>query len=1520
MSHPIIPPEPRAAAALTIIHLADIHIRDTARDRFALALTRLGEFLRTNRAAAPPDNALMTIVVGDVFHYKTRLSAENINDCYALLDTIAEHSRAIAIIPGNHDANLGNDGRCDLLTPILSNCRELRGGKCELFYWARSGWTEVVLGRAQFYVFSPLSRAGAPSVLDVAAARAEGSRPLRIALVHDFIHGVNVADGSGMTSEVRSEWLDQFDATMCGHFHDYAARLHPASGNPIVYCGALTQLTIGESFDKGFVIWDARVGTAGAWELAHRFIPIEIPGALVKYVVSADSSGRVRVESNCTTKGRHITPDAERCVVELRAGVKKDAPAIAALVDGIGKINPRANVKIVVPAEHVAGAVSREVALSTTGRKQEELIAEKLRAANSRIDDGTIASVIALHVRTMASIRASGEGNTPRASGDSAPPPRAIASVATKWTLAYLEWSDLFCYGRDNYINFASVAGIAGLIAPNRCGKSSILDILVLALFNRTLRGSACSIIRRGQRDASLRCVWTTRADASVPREDVHELTRAWNYCGKTRIQYLVNDRNMTDLDLRQTYLAIERSVGNLDDFLAAVLIPQHSDISFIDATDAQRRATISRILGLDLLDEALSIVKTSEREINARVRAQSEVVERITRRIAEIYAHACPQQASGAAPDHAEMRAAMMKRIEDANKYVADLLARLRELEAIPAVARPSKTRDDYAREIAAARGRLASLEEERAREETRMNEGRRQLRELMSAVPALFPSATPTISPISVEQLIDRERERLTRLEEQIDQSALAFARVKGGIKPSEIPSRLAREVKRCEYLGEMRAATEAIAARSAPSRDTPKIIADARMREFASAFGGAPPSTIDETRAARAVAVAKRSEIEARRGDDSLPRECRCARIEKLYPARNRAERVVRVDTIRRAMFAASVELPRDTPANAGACIDRIRAIVGTVAVKRQQLILAYPDALPGRASGGARGDPRASDGNTPRASDGNTPRASDGNTRACASDEIPLDALMEIAHCAIGAVRAGIAPIARIVSRGAFDDAQFCLEHHDEIETRAAIAAEMARADGEIARLDEWESHIIASERAAVLNALRAKLETARAGFTALAGDTRVPRTADEIRDQLHKSEQAVALLRSMNEQRAKIVAAQALDEEITHLKSRVDSCFAIQRATIAIDKCEGAHARARDNAAAARTQVADLEARASAVVAEWTAYEESAARAREITRLRDQYARDHMAKVSLIAESEELVRAQRELSEVSAVLAIAHRESHIHQLYAMALDAKTGIQRDLMANSIHLIEEETNLMLASTAQLRISIKLGAASVSSSAGGVKGAATVTGAVKAIAITVRDLARGDVEHAAELCSGFQRFVLSVALRRAFLRCAVRPMPHFMIIDEGFGCLDEANMTRMSEYLPELARELRFIMIVSHIDSLNTIITMPMPIDFSARGDAGGAIVSAMRFGARRCAALVGGGDGAARAGVIPVSTKAARAKKVALAYDAAMVDKRADGTLFCKLCGCDFKLWARHIVTKKHARKCASALVTK
>lgn len=75
------------------------------------------------------------------------------------------------------------------------------------------------------------------------------------------------------------------------------------------------------------------------------------------------------------------------------------------------------------------------------------------------------------------------------------------------------------------------------------------------------------------------------------------------------------------------------------------------------------------------------------------------------------------------------------------------------------------------------------------------------------------------------------------------------------------------------------------------------------------------------------------------------------------------------------------------------------------------------------------------------------------------------------------------------------------------------------------------------------------------------------------------------------------------------------------------------------------------------------------------------------------------------------------------------------------------------------------------------------------------------------------AQMASGFQKFILDITFRETIYKIAQCKLPEFFIIDEGFGTADESNRMQVKHYMQSLAAEYNFLMMISHIEELNSV-----------------------------------------------------------------------------------------------------------
>lgn len=78
------------------------------------------------------------------------------------------------------------------------------------------------------------------------------------------------------------------------------------------------------------------------------------------------------------------------------------------------------------------------------------------------------------------------------------------------------------------------------------------------------------------------------------------------------------------------------------------------------------------------------------------------------------------------------------------------------------------------------------------------------------------------------------------------------------------------------------------------------------------------------------------------------------------------------------------------------------------------------------------------------------------------------------------------------------------------------------------------------------------------------------------------------------------------------------------------------------------------------------------------------------------------------------------------------------------------------------------------------------------------------------GDSKRLIELCSGMEKFISSLSIRVALINISSLPKPDVLVIDEGFGSLDDEGIDACNKLLGTLTKYFKSVIIVSHVDGI--------------------------------------------------------------------------------------------------------------
>ena len=566
-------------------HLGDTHIRNLKfHYEYKVVFEQLYERLKQ-------ENVDYIIHCGDIAHTKTQISPEFVEMCsdfFRNLESIAP----TYIILGNHDGNLKNSSRQDALTPIVQAL-----ALPNLYLLKDSGET-ILDDRFCLNVLSVFDEDNWTQPTD--------KDKINIALYHGSISGVKTDIGWTMENgEHDVSIFNNFDFAFLGDIHKTNQALD-LKGR-IRYCGSTIQQNHGETNDKGMLLWNIR--DRWDWDCEHIAFKNPKPFHTIVLTPTGKMPRGITVPKNARLRlvsENNLPLDAMRRALDI-AKHRFKPESISFLNRAAGQRGDVEDLTSGLELENL-----RDVSI------QEELMDEYLK--DYQADSDTMDTVYNLNRRYNKIVEDNEE-----------------ISRNVNWKINSFKWDNLFNYGEDNSIDFASLSGIIGIFGKNFSGKSSIIDAALYTMFNTTSKNERknLNVINQhkdfGRGELQIQ-VGTNRYTITRASEKyTKKLKGDETIEAKTDLNFEVYDevtgeitslngttRNKTDANIRKHFGAIE-------DFSMSSLASQHGAFSFIDEGSTKRKEIIAKFLDLEFFDKKFKLAKEDSQETKVLLKKSAD-------------------------------------------------------------------------------------------------------------------------------------------------------------------------------------------------------------------------------------------------------------------------------------------------------------------------------------------------------------------------------------------------------------------------------------------------------------------------------------------------------------------------------------------------------------------------------------------------------------------------------------------------------------------------------------------------------------------------------------------------------------------------------------------------------------------------------------------------------------------------------------------------------------------------------
>ncbi len=532
-----------------IHHISDIQIRNLKRHtEYEEVFERTYEAVRKNK-----DNAV-AYIGGDIAHSKTDMSPELVDQLSRLFKNLSDIVPTI-IIAGNHDCNLNNRSRLDVLTPIVENLNHPN-----LHYLKDTGVYKCA--DVSFVVWDCWT----DEKDFITSDQVEGDT--KIVLFHGTVDRAETDLGFKLPSDVHISKFKGYDMGLLGDIHK---RQHLNKEETISYCGSLVQQNHGEGLSHGYLLWNVP---------KRKSEYIEIPNDYGYYTLDIDK-GVVPIIDDMPKKARLRVRVANTSATELKK-------ALAVIHDKYGVQEMSVTRTDTIYSNERVRNKSISVGDISSSDVQFDLIRDYLN------DNHIVSEEVLLKIK-----------NINESLNQVIPEEEIYRNV--NWELKTFEFSNMFSYGEDNKVNFTKLNGIVGMFAPNACGKSSLLDALSFCLFDTCSRAfKAENVLNNKKKDFFCKLNFTIDGqDYFVER--VAKKQRKGNV--KVDVDFYtfddVGDKvSMNGDQRRSTDANIRKVIGSYDDFILTALSSQNNNSVFIEKTQKEKKMLLAQFMGLEVFDK----------------------------------------------------------------------------------------------------------------------------------------------------------------------------------------------------------------------------------------------------------------------------------------------------------------------------------------------------------------------------------------------------------------------------------------------------------------------------------------------------------------------------------------------------------------------------------------------------------------------------------------------------------------------------------------------------------------------------------------------------------------------------------------------------------------------------------------------------------------------------------------------------------------------------------------------------
>lgn len=558
-----------------LYHISDIHIRRYDRhNEYQIVFNNLYSFLQENCK-----NDSLIVITGDLLHNKDNLTPDCIIITYNFLMNLSM-IRPVILIPGNHDFVETNTHIKDSIGAILSD-HDIPN----LYYLRNSGffrYCNVVFGVMSIF-----------DKIDIDVTNyCKKDTDILVGLYHGPVGTTETAIGIMLQGDKKPSDFDEFDYVLLGDIHKYQ---HIKKN--IAYASSLISQNFSETDEYHGVLW---------WDIINgetKYIIIDNPYRHMTFDIINNTLYNGKTEIMPTA---YTFPPNARIRLNITNTSSTECTAIKKQI-----------------RTHSANIVFYDNVIVDPINSPKMVKIDYFQMLDPFIDKlNTIEKNECKHIfqTQLNKINLN------------------VDKLCFQWELIDLKFSNLFAYGMNNFIDFTKLPfnEIVGLFAPNSHGKSSLIDIILLSLYDNFSRNTESRyrtipsyIVNNNMTTFEIIIRFKLGNDTYIIDKKGKVVGKNTSKTGK-RIEFthynFIKQSNGTDINLTrkdrfETQKEIDNIIGSYNDFCLTTLFLQNRERNFYDMNTTDRKTFLYKMLCLDKFETIYDYFNVQERESHVKLK-----------------------------------------------------------------------------------------------------------------------------------------------------------------------------------------------------------------------------------------------------------------------------------------------------------------------------------------------------------------------------------------------------------------------------------------------------------------------------------------------------------------------------------------------------------------------------------------------------------------------------------------------------------------------------------------------------------------------------------------------------------------------------------------------------------------------------------------------------------------------------------------------------------------------------------